>query len=348
MSFSSLQRKRFSRIPRSRLASLPTPLEEGPELPGGNRLLVKRDDLTGLGMGGNKARKLEFLCGAAVAAGADTLVTVGAAQSNHARMTAAAAAVLGMKAELVIGGPEPAKPSGNQSLSRLFGANLHFPGTDDWNVLSEALDELVANLEAEGARPFSFPMGGSTPVGALGFVNAWIELMDQCDENGLAPDVIVHASSTGGTHAGLLAGRSIWLEEGRRVPRIVAVDVAKESEDLRGDAIRLAEGALELLGRSDVSIPDYSAELDDRWLGEEYAVPTEAGDAAVRWGGSTGGLVIDRTYTGKALAAARAIETDSLTGPAESVLFWHTGGHPAVFAEDGLPITENELSKEEV
>ena len=162
--------ERLERQPRARLATLPTPLERGPELPGGARLWVKRDDLTGLGVGGNKARKLEFLCGEALEAGARSLVTVGADQSNHCRMTAAAGAVLGLDVHLVVSGDRPEHYEGNQLLSVLFGAQLHFVGCppSHWGELEIAREQLAAELAADGAAPHSVPIGGSTATGALG------------------------------------------------------------------------------------------------------------------------------------------------------------------------------------
>ena len=232
--------------PRVRLATLPTPLEAGPPLPGGAQLLVKRDDLTGLGMGGNKARKLELLCGAARERGADVLVTVGAEQSNHARMSAAAGAVLGLDTHLVLGGDPEAPATGNRLLAELFGATVHQPGSDDWAVLSAELERVTARLRDEGRRPYAFPLGGSTATGALGFMLAWAELMEQCDSLGVRPSAIVHASSTGGTHGGLLAGRAADAATGAPVPDVVAIGVAKEpGRDLAADARRLAEECLD-------------------------------------------------------------------------------------------------------
>jgi hypothetical protein len=193
-------------IPRPSLATLPTPLQDGTLLPSGARLLVKRDDLSGLGMGGNKARKLELLCGAALADGSDVLVTVGAEQSNHARMTAAAGAILGIETHLVLGGDPGAAATGNRLLGELFGAHVHQPGTDEWTELSQALEALVDELRAAGRRPYAIPIGGSTEIGALGFVAAWCELRRQLDERDLRPAAIVHASSTGGTPRGPACG----------------------------------------------------------------------------------------------------------------------------------------------
>jgi 1-aminocyclopropane-1-carboxylate deaminase/D-cysteine desulfhydrase-like pyridoxal-dependent ACC family enzyme len=330
----------LGRLPRARLATLPTPLEEGPPLPSGARLLVKRDDLTGLGMGGNKARKLELLCGAAQEAGADVLVTVGAEQSNHARMTAAAGAVLGLETHLVLGGTPEAPPAGNQLLSRMFGARLHPAGTDRWDELSATLDALVEQLRAAGRRPYAMPMGGSTAVGALGFMAAWAELAEQCATAGVRPAAIVHASSTGGTHGGLLAGLTVSAAAGEHAPALVAVDVAKDSLDLAADAVRLARGALEAAGLRDVEVDPAVAEVDDRWIGRAYAVPSAAGDAAVDWAARHGAWVLDRTYAGKAFAGLLGMAEEGRFERGSAVVFWHTGGFPAVFAPGGAALTD--------
>jgi 1-aminocyclopropane-1-carboxylate deaminase/D-cysteine desulfhydrase-like pyridoxal-dependent ACC family enzyme len=332
-------REALSRVPHARLATLPTPLEAGPRLPGGARLLVKRDDLTGLGLGGNKARKLEFLCGAALAAGADTLVTVGAAQSNHARMTAAAGAVLGLETHLVLGGA-PEAPAGNQLLAQMFGARVHHTGTDHWEELGQALDAVVAELRAAGRRPFAIPMGGSTAVGALGFLAAWAELAEQCDAAGLAPAAVVHASSTGGTHGGLLAGRAVSAACGGPAPAINAIDVAKEAADLAAVATGLARDVLDAAGLGDVAVDAAEVEVDARWIGPAYAVPSHEGDAAIAWAARHGAWVLDRTYAGKAFAGLLGQAQEGRFGSDSTVVFWHTGGVPAVFAPGGAALAD--------
>ncbi|NNE12443.1 MAG: D-cysteine desulfhydrase family protein [Ilumatobacter sp.] len=333
-------RPMLGHVPRARLATLPTPLERGPELPGGARLWVKRDDLTGLGMGGNKARKLEFLCGEAVAQGARSLVTVGAAQSNHCRMTAAAGAVLGLDVHLVLSGDRPDGATGNLLLSSLFGAQLHFTGASasHWGELEIAREALTDELAAAGAAPYSIPVGGSTPVGALGYVDALAELLDQCEALGIRPAAVVHTSSSGGTHAGLLAGRVLLRAAGREVPEVVAIGVAKgvtmgmpDIADLASAAVDLAvEGSVPAVDRSDVHV-------DARWLGADYGVPTAAGDAAVRWAARHGGWVLDRVYSGKGFAGLIGNAEEGRWDSARDVVFVHTGGHPAVFAPDGSP-----------
>jgi 1-aminocyclopropane-1-carboxylate deaminase/D-cysteine desulfhydrase-like pyridoxal-dependent ACC family enzyme len=320
--------------PRSRLATLPTPLQRGPELPGGARLWVKRDDLTGLGLGGNKARKLEFLCGDALARGATAFVTVGAGQSNHTRQTAAAGAVLGVRVRLLLGDAPPDGPlAGNQLLSALFGAAQvhaggaeHVPGTDP---LQAALD---AEREA-GREPALFPLGGSTHVGARGFALAWLELAGQCRAAGIAPRALVHATSSGGTHAGLLAGRAAGGGAG---PEILAVGVGKLLGDLRVTARDLARECLRELGL-DAEVPDADAVVDWAFEGEGYAVPTAEADAAIRWAAERMALVLDRVYSGKALAGLLAHAEAGRWGPGDDVVFWHTGGVPAVFAPGGAP-----------
>ena len=221
--------RRLAAMPRAHLASLPTPLERGPIVDGGPRLWLKRDDLTGLGAGGNKVRKLEYLCGEGVRQGADCLITVGAAQSNHCRMTAAAGARLGLETHLVLSGDRPDRLVGNQLLSDLFGAHLHFTGAADthWGALEIAREALTDELAADGLHPYSIPIGGSTPVGALGYVSAMIEMVQQFQEAQIHPAAIVFTSSSGGTHAGLVAGRALLRSIGHEVPELIAIGVAK-------------------------------------------------------------------------------------------------------------------------
>lgn len=329
----------FGHLPRARLATLPTPLERGPELPGGVRLWVKRDDLTGLGMGGNKARKLEFLCGAAIAEGARSLVTVGAAQSNHCRMTAAAGAVLGLEVHLVLAGDDPGTATGNQLLSRLFGGQLHFTGAEEshWGELEIAREALTEELVAAGAAPYAIPIGGSTATGAAGYAHALAELLDQCDAVGIEPAAVVHTSSSGGTHAGLVAGRAILASRGRSVPDIVAIGVAKGVNMGMPDVAALAADTVDLLGGDRALVDRHDVHLDPDWLGDDYAVPTRAGDAAIRWAARHGGWVLDRTYSGKGFAGLVGNAEAGRWPAGSNVVFVHTGGAPSLFAPGGAP-----------
>lgn len=327
-------------LPRADLATLPTPLERGPDLPGGVRLWMKRDDLTGLGMGGNKARKLEFLCGEALAADCDALVTVGAAQSNHCRMTAAAGARLGLEVHLVLAGDPPETPAGNQLLAMLFGAQLHFTGADErhWGELEIAREQLVDELVAAGVRPYAIPMGGSTPVGTLGYVAAYDELMAQCRSASIRPVAIVHTSSSGGTHAGLVAGRALAAADDRsEQPEVLAIGVAKgvvhgmpDIEELASAAVELAGGDVALVERADIH-------LDPHWMGDDYAIPTSAGDDAIRWAARRGGWVLDRVYTGKGFAGLLGNAERGRWPEGSDVVFVHTGGMPAIFVPGGAP-----------
>jgi 1-aminocyclopropane-1-carboxylate deaminase/D-cysteine desulfhydrase-like pyridoxal-dependent ACC family enzyme len=306
---------------------------------------VKRDDLTGLGVGGNKARKLEFLCGEARAAGARTLVTVGAAQSNHCRMTAAAGSVLGAEVHLVLSGDRPHQLTGNQLLSSLFGAQLHFTGAAEshWGELEIAREHLVEELAGDGAAPFAIPIGGSTATGAVGYAVAFVELMLQCDAVGVHPAAVVHASSSGGTHAGLVAGRAIWRSLGHQVPEVLAIGVAKGVNAGMPDIAELATQVLELGGHRDCAVDPSDVQLDTTWMGDDYAVPTDSGDAAIRWAARRGGWMLDRTYSGKGLAGLLG-NVDAGRWPAGSdVVFVHTGGLPSVFASGGAPSPEGTL-----
>jgi 1-aminocyclopropane-1-carboxylate deaminase/D-cysteine desulfhydrase-like pyridoxal-dependent ACC family enzyme len=214
-------------VPRRPFAHLPTSLQPAPKLAAAlglrRPLWLKRDDLTGPGLGGNKVRKLEYLLADAAAQRADCVVTVGAGQSNHARLTAILGGVAGLEVHLVLGGGSPVTWDGNLLLDRLAGATIHVVETEDWDRLAEARRELAEDLRRRSRHPYEVPMGGSTAVGAMGYVDGFLELLDQLDAAGLDAGGIVHASSTGGTQAGLLAGRAL----AGRGPRVFGVDVAK-------------------------------------------------------------------------------------------------------------------------
>jgi 1-aminocyclopropane-1-carboxylate deaminase/D-cysteine desulfhydrase-like pyridoxal-dependent ACC family enzyme len=335
----------FDHLPRARLATLPTPLERGPGLPEGRRLWVKRDDLTGLGAGGNKARKLEFLCGEAQAAGARALVTVGAAQSNHCRMTAAAGSVLGTEVHLVLAGDRPHQFAGNQLLASLFGAQMHFTGAAEshWGELEIAREQLVDELTGAGVAPYAIPIGGSTATGAVGYAVEFVELMVQCDAIGVRPAAVVHASSSGGTHAGLVAGRAIWRSLGHPVPEVLAIGVAKGVNAGMPDIADLATRVLELGDHRDCSIHPDDVQLDTTWMGDDYAVPTETGDTAIRWAARRGGWTLDRTYSGKGLAGLLGNVSAGRWPAGADVIFVHTGGLPSLFASGGAPSADGTL-----
>lgn len=323
--------------PRVQLASLPTALELGPTLPNGQQLWLKRDDLTGLALGGNKARKLEFLCGAARRSGADCLITVGAGQSNHCRMTAAAGALLGMETHLIVSGERPSRYEGNQLLSDRLGAHQHFTGAgpSQWGLLEIAREELTDELTSQGLRPYSIPIGGSTAVGALGYVVAFDELMDQCDAMGIAPRAVVVTSSSGGTHAGLVAGRA-WRrhrQPDRLLPDVVAIAVAKGVVAGFPDIAQLATETLQLADL-DGEVRNEDVIVESQWLGPDYAVSTQESRAAQTWAAHEGALILDDVYTAKGFAGLLGLSNSGRWSRDDAVVFIHTGGYPEVFVQN--------------
>jgi D-cysteine desulfhydrase family pyridoxal phosphate-dependent enzyme len=289
---------------------------------GGPQVLVKRDDLTGLALGGNKARKLEFLCGEAQARGCDVLVTGGGAQSNHARMTAAAANRLGFDCHLAVGGKEPRVYSGNLLLDRVLGATLHFTGADSYYDVESAIEELAADLAADGRRPFAMPIGGASVTGAAAYVWAADELLAQIDRYGHGSvDWVVVADGSGGTHAGLLAGLG-----GRA--RVLGVDVGTRP-DLDDVVPRLAA---ETAARTARAAPHDLLVLDHSRFGDGYGAITDDALAAIDRVAGLEGVVLDPVYTGKAMAGLIGAAREGRFGPRDTVVFWHTGGAVALFA----------------
>ena len=309
--------------PRAALAAWPTPLEPAPRLSEelGVEVWLKRDDVGSLGLMGNKVRKLEFLLGDALARGASAVVTLGAPQSNHARATAAAAARLGLRAVLVMGGDEPAgPPSGNLLLDELFGADVRWAGTEDWAELAALVASIAAELDG-----YAMPAGGSSPVGALGFAAAYEELLGQLDTAGLSPARVYHASTSGGTHAGLMLGHA--LAPGGPAP--VGFDVGQIVPDARGLVAWLANEAGALLGAAP-GLTEADAHLDLSQLGAGYGAFTDEGLEAIRLLARLEGVVLDPVYSGKGFAGLIA---DARAGRVEGpVVFWHTGGGPSLFA----------------
>lgn len=316
----------FPRIP---LFDAPTPIQRMERIEAAlglkdARLFVKRDDLMGLGGGGNKLRKLEYLLGAAIAQGCDTFVTTGARQSNHARLSAAAAARMGLAAELMLTDTVPREdPSylhnGNQLLDGLFGATVHhLPRGADSLVAAHARAEA---LRAEGRTPYVVGSGGSSPVGALGYVSCAQEIQAQEAELGLRFGSVIVANGSHGTHAGLAAG----MDDPKRVLSFTVLAELAEAE--RG-TLALANATRALLGAS--ALGEEDIRIDGSQRGEAYGIPTEAMLAAVRLMARAEGLLIDPVYSGKAFAGVLAgLRDGSLTG---DVLFVMTGGTPGLYA----------------
>ena len=322
------------RVSRITLATLPTPLEAGGKLQSGANLWVKRDDLTGLGVGGNKARKLEFLCAEAIDNDATCLVTVGAAQSNHCRMTAAAGARLNLPTHLVLSGEKPKNLEGNQMLSAMFGAHLHHTGlaASDWSNLELARAELTEKLIRDGQRPHSIPIGGSTAVGAIGYAVAFDEILLQCSLQNFVADAIVFTTSSGGTHAGLVAGliRARANDPQKVLPKIIGIGVAKGVALNTNRVVELANETLTLLGeRANVTIADVI--IDASYMGADYAIPTQAAADATTWAAHRGAWVLDPVYSAKGFSGLLGLDANGDFGVDSNIIFIHTGGLPSLF-----------------
>jgi len=312
--------------PRVSMAHLPTPLEPLPRLTaqlGGPALWIKRDDQTGLATGGNKARKLEFLVADALAGAADTLITGGAGQSNHARQTAAAAARIGLACTLVLRGAEPPQVQGNLLLDRLLGARVVWAGN---RPLAEVMAQVAEELQEAGHRPYVVPYGGSNPIGASGYVAAMEELLAQCAERDLHFDCIVLASSSGGTQAGLVVGARALGYAGR----VLGISVDVKADVLQTKLSGLADATANHLGL-ELTFEPQEFGVDDGYLGGGYGVVGDLERAAIYTLARAEGILLDPVYTGRAFGGLLALIRQGAFRPDEQVLFWHTGGTAAVF-----------------
>lgn len=315
------------RLPRVRLAHLPTPLHELPRLSralGGPRLFVKRDDQTGLATGGNKTRKLEFCVAEALRRGADTLITLGAVQSNHARQTAAAAAACGLRCVLVLRGHAPPVPTGNLLLDHLFGARIVFAGE---RAIEQAGEDVVAAETAEGHRPYLIPVGASDEVGAAGFVAALEEVKAQLDELRLRVDRVVFASSSFGTQAGLCVGaRAIGFKAA-----LAGIAIDSTREELQASVAAIAARLADRIGLQ-LSVAKDEVVAYDAYVGGGYAVLGQPEREAIELAARHEGILLDPVYTGRAMAGLIDLVRRREFGADETIVFWHTGGTPALFA----------------
>jgi L-cysteate sulfo-lyase len=311
------------------LAHLPTPLEPMERLSralGGPELWIKRDDQTGLATGGNKTRKLELLIADALAQGAGAVLTVGAVQSNHCRQTAAAAARAGLDCVLVLRGEAPPRDrwTGNLLLDDLLGARFWWAGGDD------PLEALQAAAEAEraaGRQPYVIPYGGSNQVGAAAYALAFAELWAQMQALGIHFDRVVFASSSGGTQAGLIVGAGDCGYEGQ----VLGISVDKTGGHLRETVAALLSPTAGHLAMDHPFSPA-DIQINDSYLGGGYAVLTAVEREAIRLVARSEGIILDPVYTGKAMAGLIGMVRKEEIGAGERVVFWHTGGLPALFA----------------
>jgi L-cysteate sulfo-lyase len=312
-------------IPRLRFAHLPTRIEELPrltELLNGPKILVKRDDQTGLAFGGNKTRKLEFLVAEALEQGAKMLITGGGLQSNHCRQTAAAAARFGLDCALVLNGDMPDQPSANLFLDQLFGAEI--VTIKDRSLRDQTLQDTYDKALAAGRKPYLITYGGSNSTGALGYAFAMKEFMDQ----NVHADWIIFGTSSGGTHAGLVLGQRIFGYKGN----VLGISIDEPEEWLKTRVSALASDASEKLGeRIEFTRDDVLA--NEAYCQAGYGVLTEAEREAVKLFAKLEGLLLDPVYTGRAAAGMLDLIRKGFFKKGETILFWHTGGQPALFAE---------------
>lgn len=339
-------------FPCAKLAETPTPFEEAPRFSkvlGGPRVFLKRDDATGLALGGNKARKLELLIGEALALGADTVITCGGPQSNHARMTAAAARRSGLNPILVLDGEDPGIRQGNLLLNHLLGAELVFSGD---RKSGDMLEEVAQRVREEGRNPYIVPLGGSNALGALAYMNCVEEIVSQSRTLGVVPKALYVAAGSVGTLAGLILGKMVFnapfsitgvavspgaeakaertmelmnqasaLLKSRAVPSVVSRGIRPEYRDAFDRFMGLSPQDLKI-----------HVKIDEGQVGEGYAVPTDSGLEAIRLLARTEGVLTDPVYTGKGLAALVKDIRSGVFSQGDSVIFVHTGGVPADFA----------------
>ena len=310
------------------LGFFPTPLVKLENLTralDGPEILMKRDDLTGLALGGNKTRKLEFILRDALDQGCDTIISAGAAQSNHCRQTAAAAAQLQLECHLILGGYAPDEINGNLLLDDLLGAHIHWAGD---KRKGEDIPALAKSLESEGKKPYVVPYGGSNELGAYGFANALVELESQTDTSAISH--IVFASSSGGTHAGLMVGKALV----NRDYHLIGINIDKdESANMTFEQVivNLANSTSRLINANSEFTLDQLI-LNDHYLGDGYGEVGELEKEAITLLAQQEGILTDPVYTGRAMGGMIDMIRTGQLDKDDKVLFWHTGGAPAIFA----------------
>lgn len=315
---------------RLHIAFLPTPLHELmnlrllQDMP---RLFMKRDDMTGLALGGNKTRKLEYLMADAVTQGADVIITAGSAQSNHCRQTAAAAARCNMQCVLLLGGGEDSRPNGNLLLDLLFGARIIWTGMERQG---ESLTEIKKELADRGKKPYLIPYGGSNPLGALGYVNAMGELMDQLSEGNIQVDRVFIPTSSCGTQAGLVVGARMFGFTGE-IHGICVDKTASERTDYISSLADLCNRTASLVGLHEM-FSEMDLHVDKRYVGAGYGIVGMNEIRAIHMLAARESILLDPVYSGRAMGAVIDMIMNGEISPEETILFWHTGGTPSLFA----------------
>ncbi len=327
-------------IPRVHLGEFPTPLQELKNLSrelGGPRIFIKRDDMTGLGLGGNKLRKLEYALADAQAQGATAVITVGGPQSNHVRLTAAACNKLGLKSVLVIRGLLPEKPTGNLLIDHILGpSEIHYVGADGFpskgeldRVADEKAEEIAETLRSQGEVPYFIPNGCRSIHGAMGYSSCVLEMVGQFRERQLAPTAVFSAVGTTSTYTGLILGAHLFTQDQLRV---IGISVANPSETVRERAIRQLDEALSTFELGSSISPEAVVALD-QYVGDGYAIPTPAMKEAVLLTAQTEGILLDPVYTGKTMAGLIDQVRQGAFSKEDIVTLLHTGGAPALFAD---------------
>lgn len=321
---------KLNNLPRFHLAEFPTPIHSLKALTKkyqGPAIYMKRDDLTSLGMGGNKTRKLEFLIGEALEQKKDTLVTAGGIQSNHCRLTAAAARKAGLDCHLVLNGTPPENPNGNLLLDTLFGAKIHFCDREERD---ERLFLVADELEEKGKKPYVIPVGGSNSVGSVGYVDAMLELVNQMDDLSITPDSIVFATSSGGTQAGLALGAKLAGFKGDVLG--ISIDQVQAGPGPFPPVLtEIANGAATRIG-ADIRLTESDFSLNYDYLGAGYAMPGELEFNAIRDLAYHEGILLGPVYTARAMGGLLDLIKKVYFTKDQTVLFWHTGGTPELFA----------------
>ncbi len=319
-------RQRLSSFASLRNSLLPTPIHrlDGLSDEYGADVYCKRDDLTGFGFGGNKTRKLDFLLPHALSLGSDTLIAIGANQSNFCRMAASYGVASGLEVHLVLGGREPEHPTGNLRLDHLLGVACHHVDSSDWDDWTREAEGLERKLTCQGKRVYRMPVGGSTPRGALGYVDAFGEILRDQSRLGVEFDAILHASSSAGTQAGLIVARAIAGWQGD----IIGISVAKGQAELEQEVLALARATAAELG---ACVEASSVVVDERYMGPAYAVRTPECEEAVALLARREGIFLDYVYSGKAAAALIDYLRKGRFDKGAGVLFIHTGGNVELF-----------------
>ncbi|UCE49022.1 MAG: D-cysteine desulfhydrase family protein [Phycisphaerales bacterium] len=319
-------RDKLKPFPRLQSSLVPTPVHKLDRLADeyGVNIYCKRDDLTGFGFGGNKTRKLDFLLAQALEQQCDTLIAIGANQSNFCRVAASYGVASSMEVHLVLGGKQPEIPTGNLRVDHLLGVTCHHVDSLDWDVWADQAEKLDNRLTSEGRKVYRMPVGGSTPRGALGYVDAFSEIMADQTTLRVEFEAIIHASSSAGTQAGLVVGQAVSGWPGQ----IVGISVAKPQEDLQNEVLDLARATA---AEIDAEVDPSSILVDDSYVGKGYAARTPGCREAVEMFARRFGIFLDYVYTGKAAAASIDYLRKGQFDKGANVLFVHTGGNIELF-----------------